>query len=388
MHKIIAIIVFLLLAIPAWATCPNSPTGYAYCMDVAINSTYVSGSSDLTNFPLLVYISDANLKLVASSGHVVDGNDFHFETAGGTQLAHEVELYDGTNGIIWAWVLVPTVSYNSTTHVWMYYGKTGASGEEDAATLWANYAMVHHFEEAWSTSTDAYTDDSGNGNHGTLTDGNANSYRSTGQIGYAFYNSSDYINVDDAANLEPGSSAIIMSAWVNANTLSTENVIIAKGGYNTGHIQLGHGYGKWGFVANENSEAYETDSTQNTWFYLVGRFPGSGAAELYHNGVKKTDSSTWSTAITDDADNWKIGARETSLQWDGEIDELRVRIASDVSGDWITTEYNNQSAPGTFATAGSEDTPAAGGTTSPVFKVQGIIGTIFWRSVWLLDYWQ
>jgi hypothetical protein len=39
--------------------------------------------------------------------------------------------------------------------------------------------------------------------------------------------------------------------------------------------------------------------------------------------------------------------------WNGSLDEARVSTVAR-SADWITTEYNNQSAPGTFETLGTE----------------------------------
>jgi hypothetical protein len=49
--------------------------------------------------------------------------------------------------------------------------------------------------------------------------------------------------------------------------------------------------------------------------------------------------------------------------WDGKLDEVRVASVAR-SANWITTEYNNQSAPGTFETLGTE---VANGVTQKGF---------------------
>jgi hypothetical protein len=49
--------------------------------------------------------------------------------------------------------------------------------------------------------------------------------------------------------------------------------------------------------------------------------------------------------------------------FNGKIDEARIASVGR-SADWITTEYNNQSAPGTFETLGSEVSLAVSGLSN------------------------
>src|SRR6266852_2185273 len=68
---------------------------------ITIDHTKVSGGSDLTNFPMLFSVTDANLKTVANGGSVgkADGTDILFTASDGvTKLSHEIETYSAATG--------------------------------------------------------------------------------------------------------------------------------------------------------------------------------------------------------------------------------------------------------------------------------------------------
>src|SRR5262249_29946925 len=89
--------------------------GWSNRKAIRIDHTKVSGSSSLTNFPVLVLLtSDPNLQSTAKS----DGSDIVFtDGTGVTKLAHEIESYSA--GTLVAWVQVPTVSTTSNTVIYM-----------------------------------------------------------------------------------------------------------------------------------------------------------------------------------------------------------------------------------------------------------------------------
>ena len=62
-----------LLAVPACAAFPN---GYSYCKVVTTQHTMVSGTSDLTNYPLTVILTDADLRTTGNGGLVNNGSGF------------------------------------------------------------------------------------------------------------------------------------------------------------------------------------------------------------------------------------------------------------------------------------------------------------------------
>jgi len=104
-----------LLALPAFAAFPN---GYSYCKVVTTSVSMVSGTSDLTNYPLTVILTDADLKTTANGGMVNNANGydigFYPDCSGsGTALEWEMESYSPTTGAIVAHVLRPTLSHTT-----------------------------------------------------------------------------------------------------------------------------------------------------------------------------------------------------------------------------------------------------------------------------------
>ena len=105
-------------------------------------------NSDLHDFPMLVSLTDEDLRTMANGGHVShpDGEDISFTDGnGGTQLAHEMESYDPVKGTIRARIRVPKLSHDTDTVTYICYGGPGPSAAAKAKDVWdANYKMVRH----------------------------------------------------------------------------------------------------------------------------------------------------------------------------------------------------------------------------------------------------
>jgi hypothetical protein len=88
----------------------------------------------LANFPVLVSVTDANLKSLGNGGNVGknDGTDILFTASdGATKLAHEIESYNAGTGQLIAWVSVPTVSPTADRHRQVEANLYGFSGALD-----------------------------------------------------------------------------------------------------------------------------------------------------------------------------------------------------------------------------------------------------------------
>ncbi|MCG2680785.1 MAG: DUF2341 domain-containing protein, partial [Kiritimatiellae bacterium] len=96
--------------------------GWVYRKKITI--VYTNVSATLTNFTLLVSVTDTNLINTANGGHVAqsDGGDIIFANPQLTKLDHELEKYVDTNGQLIAWVRIPILSSNVTPYIYMYYG--------------------------------------------------------------------------------------------------------------------------------------------------------------------------------------------------------------------------------------------------------------------------
>ncbi|MGD0160758.1 MAG: DUF2341 domain-containing protein, partial [Candidatus Bathyarchaeia archaeon] len=79
-------------------------TNWQYRKSITINHAMVS--ANLTNFPVLISITDSNLITHAQS----NGNDIAFADGSGNKLNHEIEFFNSATGRLVAWVKVPSLS--------------------------------------------------------------------------------------------------------------------------------------------------------------------------------------------------------------------------------------------------------------------------------------
>jgi hypothetical protein len=133
-------------------------TSWLYRKRITIDSTKVD--ADLTHFPVLIDIIDPDLASWAQD----DGGDIVFIDGSGAKLNHEIESYDDGTGHLVAWVNVPTLSSTVNTDLYMYYGNSATSNQENAEGVWdSNFKMVHHLQE----TSGIHYDSTSNDNDGT-----------------------------------------------------------------------------------------------------------------------------------------------------------------------------------------------------------------------------
>ncbi len=348
---------------------------YKYRKKLTLEADLVSGSTDLTNFPVLVAFTDTDLKTTGNGGDVTDANgyDIVFTTAVATPalLDHEIEKFTASTGEIAMWVEIPTLGGATDTDIYMYYGNSSVSSSQENITgVWdSSYVGVWHMKE----TSGAHQDSTSNNNDSTTiavtTQGSA-----TGQVDGADdfeLSSGNEVDIGDSNSLDI-TSAWTLSAWINQESQSTYDTLLVK---STGADVYNY------FVAINNDEidagftvntAYrECQSTAanlavGTWYHVTATFDNSGnAMAIYKNGASQSVASlsgSGCTTTSDPATNTGVlvmGEDAADTQsFDGLIDE--VRISSSVrSADWIKTEYDNMANQGTGAgkfikTLGSE----------------------------------
>lgn len=343
---------------------------------ITVDAGQVSGP--LTNFPLLVDITDADL----ASDAQPDGDDIAFTDINGTQLSHEIELYDGDTGQVIAWVKVPSLSSTENTLLFMYFGNSTATNQEDLAGTWdSNFVMVQHLDE----TSGNHLDSTGNANDGTTVV--VSDQGTTGMINGAddFDGIGDYVRVPDAASLQFGEGSFTAEAWiypesapdVNGVRIVNNRGIGLAGAYPGWQLKIEDSGGNWVVGrsaiddAADNYQRYDgtTPYLYNQWYRLVMVYEADNELRFYVNsaldgtlpiGPYGDITNSLPTVIGASLANEGVELASGDQLFDGIIDEVRLSNLAR-SDDWIVTSYTNQSAPGSFSqTGGLELEPCEG----------------------------
>ncbi len=359
---------------PAWYN-----INWNYRQEITINYTQVTSSQ--TNFPVLISInSDTSLATYAQS----NGNDILFTSDDGiTKLNHEIEQYNTSTGQLIAWVNVPSLSSSTNTILYMYYGNSNASNQQNTAGVWdSNYSGIWHLPNGTNLSAN---DSTSNANNGTI----YGVTPTTGKIGGAgYFNGSSYIEVPNSSSLQVGKPGFTFEAWVNPNNISncgSFNCIIfnEENSYewaisNNGllGIAIANTTPGWNWVST--SQIIPT----NQWTNLVITYDGS-YIKTYINGTLQ-NTITGSGNLTSVTTALRIGARGAPSSafafWYGSLDEIRISSIAR-SSSWISTAYNNENSPSSFFTLGSQETSIA---TSGYWESPSNSNTIdlIWNGGW------
>ena len=361
----------LLLLAPSAADAVWFDASWDYRVKVTIDADQVSGSSDHTSFP--VYIDLSDLPADFHTNVKSDGCDIRVvESDEETETAFELVDYDDTGDTGELHAMVDTLSYNSDTDLYIYYGNSGAScyGATDtygAEAVWGDYAAVYHFD----TLT---TDYSGNSN--TLTNDNSVSTAS-GILGTAADFGSSNTNkrlkrLDNVLPYTQWSSEWTISAWVKLYNAANAGAMFWTRSTNGSQIrQVG---AQKDPSSKLLSQPFPPATTVNTgyvgttnWEMVALTWTPSTFRQVRNGTVIASPSHSWGSYSLN-SKSFGIGAYPDSATayLSALMDEVRVSNKYR-DANWITTEHNNQSAPSTFYAATDP-----GGATGYANKVMGV----------------
>ncbi|HBE02817.1 MAG TPA: hypothetical protein DC049_10145 [Spirochaetia bacterium] len=315
----------------------------------------LSPAGDLTNFPLLVVISnDSDLSSYASN----NGYDIVFTLGVNTnKLAHEIESYSA--GTLIAWVKMPffSASVQASNMLYMYFDKTKPCTVWNASNVWTEgYWMVHHFNEAVSPLLDS----SSNGYNGTwnFTSGTS-TLGAAGVIGKGAYfdGTNDYI---DLVNLHlPLNKSFTMSIWQKSEVTEPNatsryslysNYFYFKK-YQDTNIRKYYFYLLDGNGTNRGSSYNIPEGTEYSWFNHTAVYnQDENQYYVYANSSMVKSQSCTNTSKTSII---QISASGND-GWMGYLDESR--ISTNIrSSNWIAAEYSNYVNPAEFRLLGAKD---------------------------------
>ena len=321
-----------------------------------------------TNFPALILVTDNRFRTIANGGNVADANGYDirpYASDGVTARTYELVpgTYVATTGAFEMWVLVPSIDVG--TEIRLYYGDAALSSDGSSTSTWnSNFKAVYHLGTA---STISLVDSTSNAN--TLTNTNTTPATAGQMSGAAAFNgATNSRRLSKTAPVSTVTTNFTMLAWVKPNAVTQFGMIVSNGnddslnGFGFEHSVSGgsgtHFVALIQGVARKDSGYAFPDTT--SWHRIVCA-NDAGTWRPYVDGVAQTTSATSTEATPTSA--FAIGSlNPASRYYDGSVDEVQV-IDAVVGANWITTDFNNQSAPTTFWPTGTE-TAVGGGTAA------------------------
>lgn len=342
--------------------------GYTYRRSVTVDNTKVSGSSDHSSFPMLFSGTYSYLATTGNGGKLETGYDFIFtsDANGSTTLSYEIEEHDTSTGEVIIWVKIPTLSHDSDTTIYLFYGNSGVSTSQESITdVWdSNYVAVYHCNNTPTGSAGDVVDSTSNSNDGTTVYmGSSDLVSAAVGNGFEYNGTNENFSAADSTSFDDITSQITVSCFAK----------ITGTGYNNGDIlgKRGAGnVGSWVLLAIDSGEFrwYIKDSatwrgpagasyTLNTQHHLFATYNGSNVSLSMDGGSYSNFS------YTGDIDETDVDVYSGKNENQGSflpviVDELRVSKTARTL-DWGKTSRNSMISPSTFYDIGNEE--AGGG---------------------------
>lgn len=354
----------------ASAALDNEPTRKA---EIVIQ--YDKVGANLTDFPALLTkdnipteACDADGSSPAQNG----GGDIRFtsDENGNNQLALEVIDFttanDPANCTVEMYVKIPSLSSTANTSIWMWYNTPTTDSQPIASSaygsenVWdSNYKGVWHLDETSSTRGDSTTNDNHLADNNTVGSG-------SGQWGTAAdfeRDNGEYFSIADASHTGLDvTGAMTLSFWAKRESTGAAHILMQKyvetGSQRSYSTNFRPDNDQLNFTVNNNGvndtavNSTTTFST-GTWYHIAAVYNPSSSLKIYVNGTQDAENtSSIPASLHNGSAPFHIGAASespsSSNSMDGLIKDGRVSSTAR-SASWISTEYNNQSNPGTFA---------------------------------------
>ncbi len=340
---------------------------WPYRKKITINSTRVA--ADLSNFPVLIKITDSDLQ-----EHSQNGDDILFTHADGiTKLSHEIESFNRTTGEVIAWVNVTDLSSTLHTDIYMHYGRESIGIEEDVTGVWdSGYVGVYHLGEIPDGTADDVRDSTQYSNHGTSS-GMTDVDQVAGQIdGSLSLGVADSVVIADNASLEFEQGGSV-AAWFNSDVAlnfipggdtpryralveRANSFLLYYDSANGGFEMLVRQTGGWAYYHTRLDGSDPQSVPAGEWHHVAFTFNRTHGW-AYYDGAFRGDADT-PLSGQDFSDGGAMILGAATLKWEGKLDEVRVSVIASESarsGAWIATGYNNQNDPSTFYNVGVEE---------------------------------
>jgi len=332
--------------------------GWQYRKQITIDHANIP--EDLTSFPVLVSITDNDLKEKAQPS----GDDILFmnNTGFATLLYFEVEKYDASHGALTAWVNIPQLSSTQDTVFYLYYGNPSTLSQQIPDKVWDP-----HYQAVWHMNDDTLA---------TIRDSTSNGYEGTkiapgeptqqqGMIGDSqeFDGVNDYLQfADPVTTVGPKT----VSTWFKCENPDSYNVVCASGtgissnDAGTDWSVLDTGYTLECVLGNGQESGHFMKVTltipdTTNWHLYTMTYDGT-TLRGYRDGVLVASSTTQSGSEAPPSYDLRMGKTNHpsyTYYMKGGLDEFRIADMAFSEG-YVATQYLNQNNPSGFITVGPE----------------------------------
>ena len=322
---------------PTWSGDKPRTNGFEKTMEISIGEGMVS--SVLTNFQVLVRLSETR----QSGFHYADcgekGADIRFTLPDGSLLAHEVDTWD-TSGESLVWVNISNLT--AATKFRMYWKPR--QGVElpvvNPVSTWPKYAGVWHFNDTYPTNAA----DSSPNHYDAIATNATDTTQIDGPVGKTFHHASKtFFGIGIAPSLLGGIAHrqnFTISGWMKADSSNCGYARLAyKGGYNIPGwgVNMQDKATQITFRSSNSTSLYSPNcSSITSWQHFTCVYTFGGTVILYENGTLKGSASNrvWAD---------ESPGIELTLYADlvGSGDELRIRNGA-TSAEHAQADYKTQ----------------------------------------------
>ena len=319
----------------SWESIPDWwDANWSFRKLITVNSSQVD--SDLNNFPILLNITDTDLRDYAKD----NGDDIAFVlfSDNSTQLNHEIEFFDEDSGELLAWINVTSLSSSDDTKIWMFYNNSESGNQQNPGGVWdSNYLAVWHLDES---GIGTRFDSTSYGNHG-VTSGYDGDEAVAGYIDGAddFDGNNDYIDFQD--NFMNNLDAFTLEGWIKPDGWGNRISLFGQNDVIEFFLDGSNDVDLWTDGGGSTSATYSFNL--DTWHHVVGIGDGSNL-RLYFDGSEVSSGGSSTSDYGSSSYNVQIGEGVVDAsggEFDGTFDEVRISNINRGVG-WITTSYNNQ----------------------------------------------
>ena len=304
-----------------------------------------TGTSTLSDFPVLVRLSEGTPTGFSYDDCAPGGADLRFTDVAGTLLPHEIETWN-TEGESHVWVKVPTLVGTETTITAYFGANPDQLPAVDFHNTWTKYVTVIHGGTTIADSSVKKLDVTANAVTGTE-DG--------GFIGGGM-NKKDR-NVKGVNVPSPYKNSLFtndrqysISFWAKSPTASTGKTHVTVCGVTAwnqsgflGLFENGKGWSVAVSGTHQKTDGYG-HLPADTWTYTAFSYnTEAGHLISYSNGEQIYNNNKAKTYIDAGADFWTFGGYANTANndnFDGDLDECRIYDGI-VSADWFKAEYDS-----------------------------------------------